>query len=151
MNMYNNSNQQAPAYQYGYNDYQYPRYATHSQVAQQAAMVPPQPSYQIPQPQAYLKGRPVVSIDEARASQIDLDGSLYIFPDLGNKKIYTKKINLDGTAAFNVFTLTETPVEEPNTAPFVTRDELNAILAEFKNSLEKPDAAKGKGAAQFNL
>jgi hypothetical protein len=38
----------------------------------------------------YIKGRPVVSIDEARASQIDLDGSLYVFPDLGNKKIYTK-------------------------------------------------------------
>ena len=47
----------------------------------------------------------MVSIDEARASQIDLDGSLYVFPDLGNKRIYTKQINLDGTAAFNVFTL----------------------------------------------
>jgi hypothetical protein len=44
----------------------------------------------VPMIQNYIKGRPVVSIDEARASQIDLDGSLYVFPDLGNKKIYTK-------------------------------------------------------------
>jgi hypothetical protein len=76
----------------------------------------------------------VVSIDEARASQIDLDGSLYVFPDLSNKKIYTKQINIDGTATFNVFELT-TPVETPVTQGFVTREELDKILASFKESL----------------
>jgi len=49
----------------------------------------PMPSL-LPAQQNFIKGRPVVSIDEARTSQIDLDGSLYVFPDLGNKKIYTK-------------------------------------------------------------
>jgi hypothetical protein len=84
----------------------------------------------------YIKGRPVVSIDEARASQIDLDGSLYVFPDLGNKKIYTKQINMDGTAAFNVFELSGANSENPApTLAYVTRDELDGILAQFKESL----------------
>ena len=82
----------------------------------------------------YIKGRPVVSIDEARASQIDLDGSLYVFPDLGNKKIYTKQINMDGTASFNVFELAA-PVESAPTPVYVTKDELDEILASFKASL----------------
>ena len=48
------------------------------------------------QPQTYrpvnsnLKGRPVASFDEARAMPIDFDGSIFFFPDLANKRIYTK-------------------------------------------------------------
>jgi len=45
-----------------------------------------------------LKGKPVSSIEEARATSIDFDGSIFFFPDLANKKIYTKQINIDGTA-----------------------------------------------------
>lgn len=37
-----------------------------------------------------LKGRPVTSFDEAKASMIDLDGSVFIFPDYASGKIYTK-------------------------------------------------------------
>ena len=109
----------------------------------------------ISMPMNFIKGRPVVSIDEARASQIDLDGSLYVFPDLGNKKIYTKQINLDGTAAFNVFSLDEAamaPPTQPEDQPYVTKAELDEILAQFKASLAKPEAPKTKPAAQtFNL
>lgn len=161
MNMYNNLPQQTSPYQYGYGAYQYPRFVPQTHDAQQAATMPPQVTYPlaaVSTQQNCLKGRPVVSIDEARASQIDLDGSLYVFPDLGNKKIYTKQINLDGTAAFNVFTLAEntekvaTVIEEPPVA-YVTRDELNAILEEFKRSLETPEAPKSKPVApqNFNL
>ena len=39
---------------------------------------------------ASLKGRPVASFDEARAMPIDFDGSIFFFPDLANKRIYTK-------------------------------------------------------------
>ena len=45
-----------------------------------------------------LKGRPVTSLEEARAAQIDFDGSVFFFPDIANGKIYKKQINLDGTA-----------------------------------------------------
>ena len=46
-----------------------------------------------------LKGKPVSSLEEARATSIDFDGSIFFFPDLANKRIYTKQINMDGTAA----------------------------------------------------
>lgn len=87
-----------------------------------------QPTY------GYLKGRPVVSIDEARASQIDLDGSLYVFPDLSNKRIYTKQINMDGTATFNVYELSpeavySNPVPQEN---YVTQEQLQSAIAELK-------------------
>lgn len=51
----------------------------------------------------FLKCRPVASKDEARACQIDLDGSLWVFTDVGNGKIYTKQINNDGTATFKTY------------------------------------------------
>ena len=47
----------------------------------------------------------VSSIEEARASLIDFDGSIFYFPDLANKRIYTKQINIDGTATLNVYEL----------------------------------------------
>jgi hypothetical protein len=37
-----------------------------------------------------LKGRPVASLDEAKATSIDFDGSVFYFPDLANRRIYTK-------------------------------------------------------------
>ena len=99
----------------------------------------------------YIKGRPVLSIDEARASQIDLDGSLHVFPDMGNKRIYTKQINLDGTATFNVFELAPTAPQSAETQPeYVTKMQLDEILAEFKASLTQAKAPK-PAPAQFNL
>lgn len=59
--------------------------------------------------QQILKGRAVTSFDEAKAAMIDLDGSIFVFPDVSNKAIYTKQINLDGTASVNVYRLEETP------------------------------------------
>ena len=132
--MYNNLTQQTPMYpQYGYG---YQRGAAPGSEAQTQGYTATPSMYQaqyVPQ-QNYIKGRPVVSIDEARASQIDLDGSLYVFPDLNNKKIYTKQINLDGTASFNVFELAA-PVEATQQPTYVTRAELDEILASFKAGL----------------
>ena len=58
-----------------------------------------------PQQNQIIKGRPVSSYEEAKASMIDLDGSLFVFPDIANKRIYTKQIMLDGTADFRVYSL----------------------------------------------
>lgn len=46
---------------------------------------PNQPPYSTTPSRVGLKGRPVSSIDEARASTIDFDGSVFYFPDLANK------------------------------------------------------------------
>lgn len=55
----------------------------------------------------FLKCRPVSSKEEARAYQIDLDGSLWVFTDIGSGKIYTKQVNNDGTASFKTYALVE--------------------------------------------
>ena len=142
--MYNNLSQQMP-YMYGYNLPQYQRMVQSPQNDQGAPGVAPISPYVAPvmMPQAnYIKGRPVVSIDEARASQIDLDGSLYVFPDLGNKKIYTKQINMDGTASFNIFELSGSNNEASVVTPtYVTREELDSILAQLKESLIQANPA----------
>ena len=78
-----------------------------------------------------IKGRPVASIEEARASIIDFDGSIFYFPDLANKRIYTKQINMDGTVILNVYELKTAPIEHEN---FITREEFEA----FVNSLQLP-------------
>ena len=84
-------------------------------------------------PSTGLKGRPVSSIDEARASSIDFDGSVFYFPDLANKCIYTKQINLDGTATLLMYELKEIPVPaQPN---FITREEFENTIAQLKNQL----------------
>ena len=72
--------------------YYYPQ--QQQQNAAVAAYMQPQMQPQVPQG---LKGRPVSSIEEVRAAQIDFDGSLFVFPDIANKKIYTnqqKKLSL---------------------------------------------------------
>ena len=127
--MYNNLNQQ-PQYGYGYPMNNYQRMMP-AQMQEPAAQVTNTQPYMAPMMMSqanYIKGRPVVSIDEARASQIDLDGSLYVFPDLGNKKIYTKQINMDGTATFNVFELATPGAESTTAQTYVTRAELDEIL-----------------------
>ena len=55
----------------------------------------------------FLKCRPVSSKEEAIAYQIDLDGSLWVFTDVGNGKIYTKQVNNDGTATFKTYAFKE--------------------------------------------
>mgnify|MGYP003293860034 FL=1 len=88
------------------------------------------PSYLRQAPlQVALKGRLVSSLEEARATSIDFDGSVFYFPDLANKRIYTKQINMDGTASLYVYELRELPIENetsgfvPSVEKFVTREE----------------------------
>lgn len=75
-----------------------------------------------------IKGRPVSSLEEARATSIDFDGSIFYFPDLANRRIYTKQINLDGTATLNVYELKELPEIQP----YVTREEFNQVIEKIK-------------------
>lgn len=82
--------------------------------------------------------RPVSSIEEVRAASIDFDGSVFYFSDLANKKIYTKQINLDGTALLNMYELKEMPImEQPkvDTSNFVTRSEFEEVVNRLKNYL----------------
>ena len=96
---------------------------------------------QFTQPFVGLRGRPVASIEEARASIIDFDGSVFYFPDLANKRIYTKQINLDGTANLSVYELKEIPVEqEIPLSQFITREEFEAVINQLRQSTAIPQA-----------
>ena len=78
------------------------------------------------QPSFGLKGRPVSSLEEVRATSIDFDGSIFYFPDLANKKIYTKQINMDGTASLNMYELKPVPKETVN--DYITRAEFEEAI-----------------------
>jgi hypothetical protein len=84
-----------------------------------------------------LKGRPVSSLEEVRATSIDFDGSVFFFPDLANRRIYTKQISGDGTAILNMYELKEIPMSPPNmpAGDFITRQEFEEALNSLKNSL----------------
>lgn len=96
-------------------------------------------------PQMNLKGRPVSSIEEARAANIDFDGSTFLFPDVVNHKIYTKQINLDGTVSFCMYD--QVPIPDPssfNAANFITRDEFAEVINQLKQQLAPPVQEKPK-------
>lgn len=129
-----------------YSNYNYYPQQTQQQTQQVAQQ---QPMYQVPSylrqvpPQTGLKGRLVTSLEEARATSIDFDGSVFYFPDLANKRIYTKQINMDGTATLCMYELRELPIEKeesavlPSVEKFVTREEFERVL-EYIKSLQKP-------------
>lgn len=103
----------------------YPNYYS-QQPIQSPYLRPQQPQ------QLGLKGRPVSSIDEVRASGIDFDGSIFYFPDIANKRIYTKQINIDGTAILNMYELKEMPTQVADSNLYVTRQEFNEVIAQLK-------------------
>lgn len=98
----------------------YPNY--YPQVQQQRPQIPS------------LRGRPVSSLDEVRATSIDFDGSIFFFPDVANKRIYTKQINLDGTAAICMYELKNLPIEPTAIGSnYVTKEEFDETLKKIQD------------------
>ena len=91
----------------------------------------------------FLKCRPVASKDQARACQIDLDGSLWVFTDIGNSKIYTKQINNDGTATFNTYILTKDE-NIYNSTEYVTKEEFQKTVETLVASIKMITSEKDK-------
>ena len=118
-----------------FSNYNY--YPQQNQVTQQQPVYQQVPIYRQGPPQTGLKGRLVSSLEEARATSIDFDGSVFYFPDLANKRIYTKQINIDGTATLCMYELREIPQEKeisglvPFVEKFVTREEFERVLAQL--------------------
>lgn len=99
---------------------------------------PPTPVQAQPIPSA-MKCRAVTSQEEARAAMIDLDGSVSVFTDFGNNKIYTKQIKLDGTAELKTYELIKESVPQaehvPNMRDYVKQDELDDVCNNFTNKI----------------
>ena len=95
-----------------------------------------------------LKGHPVSSLEEVKASTIDFDGSIFYFPDIANKRIYTKTVGTDGIALLNMYELKPLPVEPVGT-DFVTRQEFEQALNKISELLnaavpQKADDSQNK-------
>lgn len=120
----------------------YPNYSNYFQPGNGAvtgAAAPstmPMPNQRPFMQQSALKGRPVSSLDEVRGTTIDFDGSIFYFPDVANKRIYTKQINVDGTSTTSVYELRNTPLEQES-GNYVTREEFDATMVQLKQILEQ--------------
>lgn len=75
---------------------------------QQYRPMPPQPAM----PMYGIKGRPVTNIEEARAAQIDFDGSMSYFPCPAERKIFAKGLDLNGNPVFEVYQLVTGNVQQ---------------------------------------
>ena len=106
------------------------------------------PQQQIPQI------RPVSSIEEVRASSIDFDGSIFYFPDIANKKIYTKNVNIDGTVSINLYELKEIPTltadQGLDSSSFITRQEFEEVVKQLK-AMYKEEMTKPAAQPTFNF
>lgn len=92
-----------------------------------------------------LKGRPVTSLEEARAAQIDFDGSVFLFPDIANGKIYTKQINLDGTATLKEYKTDAAVVKEQSNNDYLE------MIEDLQNQIDEIKAKLGgKGNDKSN-
>ena len=104
----------------------------------------PQQQQQVNQYRPYQWGmaipqvRPVSSIEEVRASPIDFDGSVFYFPDVANRKIYTKRVNMDGTVSINLYELKDlTTTDQLNDSSYITRQEFDMRIEELKGLIAK--------------
>jgi hypothetical protein len=84
----------------------------------------------------YLKCKPVSSKEEAKACQIDLDGSLNVFTDIGHGRIYTKQINNDGTATFKTYAVTKEEDPNESSKEYITRDEFNKVIQSLMAAMQ---------------
>ena len=101
----------------------------------QQTYAPRQVPYEMPQ-QNLLKGRFVSSVDEVRAAQVDFDGSIFVFPDIANKKIYTKQIDLNGNVKLEEYDWV--PIEKTAAVgDFVTKQEFEETMAKVKEAISQ--------------
>lgn len=91
---------------------------------------------QFNQPQQMIKCRPVSSYDEAKASMIDLDGSLFVFTDIANSCIYTKQILLDGSAELKTYVLQEQKQNGEINTGYVLKKDFDKIVRELRKQIE---------------
>ena len=92
------------------------------------------PSYITPPPM--LKGHPVSSLEEVKATSIDFDGSIFYFPDIANKRIYTKAVDMNGIASLNMYELRPLPQETSITGDFITRQEFEKVIADLPKAFQ---------------
>ena len=82
----------------------------------------------------YLRGRIVTGVDEAKAAQIDMDGTSTFFPCPAEGKIYEKSIDLNGLPTFRVYQLAQP--QEHKQPVYAERNSVDNLIKRVDN-LEK--------------
>ena len=91
-----------------------------------------------------VKGRVVTGIEEARAAQVELDGTPSYFPSLGEGKIYVKYIGMDGLPVFQAFV-----VEQPKPQmQGISLESLAQRVQNIENAIQNMNG--GAGHVQSN-
>ena len=125
------------------------------QLPTMAQMPPVQPNTY---PPVQIKGRPVTSIEEARAAQVDLDGTSTYFPAPAEGKIYEKLIGMDGLPVFRVYQLQQDggmqapAYADNNTVLALQRriEKLEEQIGGMTNDEHIPDNADGTAGRKSN-
>ena len=119
---------------YDYNPYRQP-FNGYPQIQANYPQTFPQryPQQQVQMPvNNIVKGRVVTGIEEARAAQVDLDGTPSYFPSLGEGKIYVKYIGMDGLPVFQTFI-----VEQPKPQiPGISLESLAQRVQNIENAIQ---------------
>lgn len=82
----------------------------------------------------YLRGRIVTGIDEAKAAQIEMDGSSTLFPCPAEGRIYEKFLGLDGLPVFRVYQIVQ--MQEQKQPVYAERSYVDNLIKRVDN-LEK--------------
>lgn len=100
--------------------------------------------YNRPQMPSYLKGRMVTSVDEAKASQFDLDGTITFFPSLAENKVYAKTLDNNGLPVFMQFVLQQEQPQQNNVLENLTHriERLEKELGYDSNGTDANNANK---------
>ena len=126
---------------YDYNPYRQ-AYNPYPQIQANYPQTFPQryPQQQIQMPvNNIVKGRVVTGIEEARAAQVDLDGTPSYFPSLGEGKIYVKYIGMDGLPVFQTFI-----VEQPKPQmPGISLESLAQRVQNIENAIQNMNGGAG--------
>lgn len=111
------------------------------------ANMPSQPSYRPAMPMN-MQGRVVASIDEVRAAQVALDGSISYFPSPGEGKIYAKGIDMQGLPYIQVYELQQVPAPAMN----MKRDtsEMEARIVALENKIKEMESYVQHAASNAN-
>lgn len=106
-----------------------------------------------PQTPSVLKGRQVSGVEEARASQVDFDGSVNYYIDIANGKIYTKQLGVDGRAIFTTYGIEAPPAPEPSAGELVKTLEdriqtLEQTVSTLKGATDEHTANNGNATGE---
>lgn len=104
------------------------------------------------QPPMNIKGWPVASEDDARKAMIELDGTVFLFPDVQNGRVYSKQINTaDFSPIFRTYQLVDTQERQEVSAPdmtgFVSRQDFDQTVQSLKEEIERLSAVSAVSAS----